>query len=274
MKTIVVATDFSENAFVAAEYAGRLAAFYGADLWLFHAYQIPIAVGEFAFASLDIASMQHSTELELKNLKQRLTASLEYKSTIYVFGCIGELQMELNKFCDSKKADLVVFGLSGKNKLIKLMVGSNTIVSIHELKYPLLIVPPGSVFYPVKKIGFACDFKEIKKTLPIDLLKKLVDDFKAELYILNVDMNNRNFDADSLHERFELSQLLGKTQAEYKNIEADNVTDGVNWFVEKGSIDLLVVIPKKHSVLRKLFLRSHSKDLIFHTKVPVVCMHQ
>ncbi|MBL0356511.1 MAG: universal stress protein [Chitinophagaceae bacterium] len=97
----------------------------------------------------------------------------------------------LEEICDVIKPDMVVIGLSGKNALAKLVVGSNTIKIIHDLKYPVLVVPPKASFTPVLKVGFACDYKKIEETTPVSLLKKVVNDFNADLYVLNVDSRIR-----------------------------------------------------------------------------------
>jgi hypothetical protein len=41
MKRIVVPVDFSATASNSADFAANLASFYGAELWLYHAYEIP-----------------------------------------------------------------------------------------------------------------------------------------------------------------------------------------------------------------------------------------
>ena len=74
------------------------------------------------------------------------------------------LQLGLANFCDELKPDMVVLGLTGKNALTRLIVGSNTINTIYELKYPILVVPPKAEFIPVRKIGFACDYRQVEKT--------------------------------------------------------------------------------------------------------------
>jgi nucleotide-binding universal stress UspA family protein len=274
MKTIIIPTDFSATSFNAAEYACRLAAFYNAKVWFFHTYQIPVAVGEFAFAAVDVAQMQKAAEHELQLMKTKVLDKLGFNADISTFAIIGELQNELRNFCDVQKPDLVVMGLTGKNALTQLIVGSNTIVTINELNYPVLVIPPRASFNPIRKIGFACDFKHVDKEVPVKLIREIVKDFNADLFVLNVDFNNENFESTIIDERFTLNQLLKDINVEYRNIESEDVTEGINWFAEQATIDVLVTIPKKHTLLQKIFGRSHTKDLIYHTHIPVLCIHQ
>lgn len=274
MKTIIVPTDFSATSLNAAEYACRLAGFYNAEVWLFHTYQIPVAVGEFAFAALDVVQMQKAAEHELELMKKAVQEKIDIPASINTFACIGELQNELKNFCDEKQPDLLVMGLTGKNALTQLIVGSNTIVTINHLHYPILVIPPKASFNPIRKLGFACDFKEVNKDVPVSLIRKFAKDFNADLFVLNVDYQNEHFDINTMEERHTLSELLGDVEAEYRNIEYEDVTEGISWFSEQASIDILITIPKKHTLLQKIFGRSHTRELIYHTHIPVLCIHQ
>jgi nucleotide-binding universal stress UspA family protein len=273
MKNIIVPVDFSPTATNAAEFAGNLAAFYGAEVWLYHAYEIPIALSEFAYPVVDIAEMQKAAEHELEILKENTQAKLRTEVPMHTRAEMNVLQLGLNQLCDEIKPDLVVIGLSGKNSLTRLIVGSNTIRAINDLRYPLLIIPPKAEFIPVRKIGFACDYREMGKSTPVSLLKKIVNDFHAELHVLNVD-DHHHPNGVSPDESYQIDELLKGTKAEYHSVEAREVTEGINWFIAKEKLDWVMVIPKKHRLLEKIFKRSHTRELVFHTHTPVLCIHE
>ena len=274
MKKIIVPVDFSTTAANAAELAGNLAIFYGGEILLYNAYQMPVPVGEISYPLYDVPEMQQASEHELEMLKNDLEAKLRSKITINIKAELSLLSDGLTDLCDSIKPDLVVIGLSGKNAITKLIVGSNTIYLAHHLKYPVLVVPPKASFTPVRKIGFACDYKDIKESVPVEVLKKIITDFNAELYVINVDFQDKNFTPEVVHENFAIRDLFEDIHPKFKSIESENVTDGLNRFAENNGIDWLVVIPKKHTILQKIFNRSHSTDLLFHTHLPVLCLHQ
>jgi nucleotide-binding universal stress UspA family protein len=93
------------------------------------------------------------------------------------------------------------------------------------------------------------------------------------LHILNVDHQDKHFTADTIDESFAIKGLFNDIKPVYESIESENVTEGLNKYADKEGLDWVVVIPKKHTVLQKMFGRSHSKDLLYHTHVPVLCMH-
>ncbi|MBC7687104.1 MAG: universal stress protein, partial [Aquabacterium sp.] len=174
MKIIIVPVDFSIASTNAAEFAGNLAAFYGAEMWLYHAYQIPIALSEFAYPVADIDEMKKASEHELDIVKANTQSKLRRAITINTRAEMNVLQIGLASFCNEMKPDMIVMGLSGKNALTRFIVGSNTIKTIYDLTWPILVVPPKAEFIPVRKIGFACDYREVEKTTPVALLKKIV----------------------------------------------------------------------------------------------------
>jgi nucleotide-binding universal stress UspA family protein len=274
MKNIIVPLDFSTTSVNAAQFGAELAAFYGAELLLYHAYQLPVVLHEFSYPVFDINETQEAAVHELEIIKENIQAKLKMPLSIKVIAEMAALQEGLAALCDHLKPDLIIMGLSGKNALTRLIVGSNTIKTIQELKYPILVVPPKAEFVPIRKMGFACDYKKIETTTPVSFFKKVVTDFRADLYVLNINRPGLNQTEQTVKEGLVLQELLKEIKPLYNTIEAGDVIDGINWFIEKEKLDWIVVIPKKHPMLQKMFSRSHTKDLLHHTHVPVLCIHE
>jgi nucleotide-binding universal stress UspA family protein len=274
MKKLVVPVDFSATSQNAATFAGNLALFYGADIWLYHAYEMPVGIGEMAWPLYTAQELQAAADHELEMLKEAVQQNLRCKVTFHSKAEMVSFTDGLTDFCEEMKPDMIVLGLSGKDALAKLIVGSNTIKVIQHLQYPVLVVPPKAEFSPVVKIGFACDYKKIEETTPVELLKKVVKDFDAQLYILNVDHNDVNVDEEVLNESMAAKSLFRDISPVYDSIESESITEGLNKYADEKGLDWIVVIPKKHTLLQKIFSRSHSKDLLYHTHLPILCLHQ
>jgi hypothetical protein len=79
-------------------------------------------------------------------------------------------------------------GAKGKTGLEKVVFGSTTLTAIRHLAWPVICVPPGKEFGAgIKKIGFACDFKQVARSTPVQFIRQIVKELKAELHVLNVD---------------------------------------------------------------------------------------
>jgi nucleotide-binding universal stress UspA family protein len=44
--------------------------------------------------------------------------------------------------------------------------------------------------------------------------------------------------------------------------------------VEENGINILIAVPHKHNLLHKLFMPSHTRQLVFHSQVPVMVVHE
>jgi nucleotide-binding universal stress UspA family protein len=274
MKKLVVPVDFSATSLNAAAFAGNLAIFYGAEIYLYHAYEMPVGIGEVAWPLFTAKELQSAADHELEMLKAKVQQGLRSKVTFHTKAEMVPFTAGLTDFCEIIQPDMVVMGLSGKGALEKLIVGSNTIRVIHDLQYPVLVIPPKANFSPVVKIGFACDYKKIEDTTPVTLLKKVIMDFDADLYVLNVDHNDEHVDDEVMDGSIIAKSLFEDIKPVYDSIESESVTEGLNKYAAEKGLDWIVVIPKKHSLLQKIFSRSHSKDLLYHTHLPVLCVHQ
>lgn len=273
MKKLIVPVDFSATAVNAAVYAGNLAIFYGAEVWLYHAYEMPVGVGEIAWPIFNVSELQAAADNELEMLHTSVQEQLRSRVIFHKKTEMVPFLEGLTVLCDEIKPDLVIMGLSGKDALAKLIVGSNTIKVIHDLKYPVLVIPPKGSFSPVVKMGFACDYKNIEDTTPVGLIKKLVKDFDADLYILNVDYNDEHINEEVMDGSIIAKRLFEDIKPVYDSIESESITEGLNKYADEKGLDWIVVIPKKHTAVQKLFHRSHSKDLLYHTHLPVLCVH-
>ncbi len=273
MKKIIVPVDFSATAENAASFAAELAAFYHADLFLYHAYGTYAPLTEYAWL-VTTGEMQGAAEFEMEKFKETLVAGMSVKlNKIETKVESVFLQTGLPEYCNSIEPDLVVMGLSGKNALTRLVVGSNTIYAIQHLTYPVLVVPPQAKFIPVRKLGFACDYNAVIASTPVGPIKKLVRDFNAELHILNVEAAAA-VPAQKVEESAYVAEFFNEFHPEYHTILSQDITAGINYFAEKTKADWIVVIPKKHNLVDKMFKRSQTVDLLYHTTVPVLCIHE
>lgn len=273
MRKIIACTDFSVNAKVAVEYAFLLAGYYGAQLTLVHSYLVPVPVSEVPpdvqtylqikkDAEQGLNKLQN--ELQARNNKIIIATHLENENLLL---CLEKLNKKLNP-------DVVVFGTRGHRDFVDILVGSNTMKIINHLPTPVLVIPSGVTFAPVKKIAFACDFDKVVETTPLELLKKLVADFKAELHVVNVDYKNKHFTADTPEESMLLDHLLYKMKPRYHFVESKDISTAMEAFVQKNEIDFLITIPKKHSFFEKLFKGTYTRQLIYHTHIPLLCIHE
>jgi len=275
MKTIIVPTDFSPIATNALHYALDMAEATGSSLLLFHVYQVPISYTDVPVVLVSVEELQKTAEDRIQNLKKEVEHIATKKVKIYTETKLGNVVDELESLCNKIKPFAVVMGTKGASGLERVLFGSNTLSAIRHITWPVICVPPGRRFgNGIKKIGFACDFRDVVQSTPTDFIKKFKHEFGAELHVLNVDYKNRHFSPETPEQSALLHTLLEDAGPEYHFIEHEDIEDGINDFAEKNNLDLVITIPKKHKLLDGIFKPSSTKQLVYQSHVPVMCIHE
>ncbi|MES1222798.1 MAG: universal stress protein [Bacteroidota bacterium] len=275
MKTIIVPTDFSQAAANAVNYAVAMAKEINASITLLHVYQVPITIT--ADAPIIVVAeedIRRSAEGQLYSLKADVEKSAHPAIKVYAELRLGDTVTELEELSGKLKPFAVVMGSNGHSGLEQTLFGSTTLKAIRHLTWPVIAVPPGAKYSGIRKIGFACDFQQVVATTPSQAIKDFVKNFNAEFHVLNVDYENRHFKPETPEESLLIHTLLEELKPVYDFIENPDVEQGIDKFAEKNNLDLLITIPKKHKLLDGLFRKSATKQLVFHSRVPLMCVHE
>lgn len=277
MKTIIVPTDFSETAYNAARYAIQLATQLGAArVVLYHAYELIVPIPDLptAVPMVDIDELKAASVEGLNKMKTALSATLPAGVILEQRAENHLLAANLDNICKEEGADVVVMGITGGSQLEEILVGSNTVDVVKNSRYPIVVVPSGAVFKPVRKVAFACNLKNVAEVTPIEPLKKLLDIFKPELHVVNVSPDNKENDGGLSKEGQQLDALLKGYNPQYHFIDSSNVVAGVTEFAEASNADLILIVPRKHGLFESIFKRSHASRFAFHTTIPLLSIHQ
>lgn len=275
MKTIIAPTDFSPVSLNAVNFAADMAVSINASLLLFHVYNIPVSYSDVPVVLVSLDEMKKTSDEQLQELKQKVGHITSGKIRIYTESVLGNTVDEMEALCRRIQPFAVVMGAKGKSGIEKVVFGSTTLTAIRHLTWPVICVPPGKEYGKgIKKIGFACDFRQVVETTPVKFIKQIVQEFKAELHILNVDYKEKHFRPDTPEQSFLLHNMLEELRPEYHFLDNPGIEDGINEFAETNNLDLVIAIPRKHKLLDGIFKHSNTKELVFQSHVPVMCVHE
>ena len=272
MKTLLVATDFSAAALNAACYASDMALAINADIVLLNTYDIPVSYMEIPVA-VNFDSLQKDAETALDKLKDELLKRTGNKIQITSIVLQTVFFEGLKTVCEEVHPYAVIMGSQGTTAADHLLFGNHTINAMKHLSWPLITVPKESRFSAVKKIGLACDFHKVINTVPASEIKLLLQDFNAHLHVLNIG-KEETFDPEIVFQSGLLEEMLLPVKVSYHFINNKDTDAGIIDFVEKNDVDLLIALPKRHSLFDKLAHKSHTRQFILHSHVPVMVLHQ
>lgn len=270
MKTILVATDFSAEAFNAALYALELAKVFESKIFLLNVYRIPNPMRTLPVEIIRTAEeLEKNVETHLTQLKSNLLDIKPCKISIECTARPGLTEIEISSFADIISADLIVMGMRGGGLKEKL-IGSVSTSILNKTERPVLLIPKQAIFRNPENIVLADDGNN--DLIPdINALSQIANKFHSKIHMLNIYPPREIIDKDEMADNMELH--FNKFNHEFHFLESDHVDETINQFIESGKAHLLVMIPKKHTFFSKLFAGSHTRRLAFHTTVPMLTLH-
>ena len=282
MKTIIVAIDYSPAALNAAQYATNMALGINANLFLLHVFQTPIIYSKVPLALSDesiihvAANEEHikdEADKNLMKLKDELIMKTGGKINVDAEMRFGVFFGELKNVCKKIQPYAVIMGSQGTTSAERFVFGGHAIFAMTHLKWPLITVPLNAKYSFIKKVALACDFDGAIDITPFDEIELLVKDLDAELNVVNTGVNE-SVDEKVSAEVDLIKEKLASLNPAYHFITSEDTDEAIMDFAETNNIDLLIVLPKKHDFFEKLMHRSHTKQFVLHSHIPVMALHQ
>ena len=271
MPLIVAATDFSLNSENAANYACQLALAQNAQLTIVHSFVFPVMFSDIPLP----ATLINETESDLDAQMKKLVGTLKLSyPTLDIQGIIadGDLVNALEDYSKKTQTPWLVVLANGNTGDYSTWE-SSMIDAFKNLKFPVLAVPPGATYKPVKKICLAFDNRHTGNSLAFNQLKDLSLALNAELQVLNAQPDVLTRDNLTVIDE-EAQNILAPASPHFHVVYDANIDLAIEAFISKNNIDWLAMIPRKYSFFEGLFHKSHSKSVTHNAQIPVVALHE
>jgi nucleotide-binding universal stress UspA family protein len=273
MFKILIPTDFSEAAQAATEYGIRLAQRINAEVIIFHATGLPM------LKTTEDADLLASRDLERIENEQlaRLHIDLKHKYPeviVATYAAIGFPVEEIKNCCKDNNIDLVIMGTKGAGGLKEILVGSNTATLIKTIDLPVLAVPINAVYSKIEKIVFATgllndDLNSIKTII------QLFTSQEPEITLLHIEDGHLR-DAEANFSTWFHQEVLPSTN--YPKLKAEVISETeivktLHTYLETNKVDLLVTATRKRNFIERIFDKSITTKLVYHTHIPLLALH-
>ena len=260
MKKILVPIDFSPASRQASEYAAALARQLSAEIRLLHVFHEASAVID-GMVSSDATGTDLMEENEILVKREIDFLKERYAVEVSGYARIGFRIDRIRDMAKEMQADLIVMG-----------AGDTTLSTIRKVTIPVLIIPEGVSFVPIKHIVLAADFNEISNVSCFDSLLRLMDKLDAMLQVLHVKRYMKDRPDVEEPGKAQLRTILSKITFWYEEIEADSVEEGIEDFVESHPAELLVMIAHTHNVFERIFGGTHTSSMTYQNKLPLLVL--
>jgi nucleotide-binding universal stress UspA family protein len=272
MKTIIAATDFSDVSIGAINYAAEIAKAGQMKLILFHVYHNPVIVSEVPITMPTLPQIEQEGIKKLKAIERNLQSRFNNQLNIEHQCIVGLAVDEISEYVKSTPVELVVMGLSGGGFLAEKVIGSVTTSLISKCDCPVLVINKGVEFKGIENIVLASDLKIVKDNNTLKPLKDLAQIFSSFIYVLNVFKDKQLPEESQAVSGIRLDHMLEETQHDFYYSNNSDIVEAINEFVTKENIDLVAMIPRRHSLLEKIFSEPNTTRMAFHINIPLLTL--
>lgn len=267
MKKILVPTDFSDCAQKALLFAANIAQKANAEIILMH-----------AGTSSDEETEKNGQHVgsQLQALKQQMELTHPIKITTKAME--DSLADSLHTVVTDDNIDLIVMGTQGASGFKKKLMGSNTAAAINQITKPVLSIPYQYSGEGIHQILLAINHSEKNLTClePVFELARL---FGAQVQ-LAIYTGESEEAVDYIDDRrtitgiqFQLKDLYGQNLPT-EHLTGDDFEETLQQHINANEIDLLVMITHKRNIMERLFHKSMTRQMLYHTTIPLLSIHQ
>lgn len=275
-KTILIPTDFSDNAYSAAIYAANLAAEKKWALHIYHTYTSSSATFSPEELTEELANSEllKADQLILEFAEKLAT---QFPTVSIAHTCERGLLTEyLPKFARQEQFALIVMGTKGKTANHSVLVGSNTYSITEKSPIPVLAIPLGYETPTVKEVGLLTNFKDEELTVLHDFTGLFGNSYRLNLLhvkdtsVSSIEVDDRlDLWKYSIEKNENFTDLEVAVYPLIKEFEAlDTVPEVINELITTLSLDLLLVTKTRKTFFNKLFNKSVSKELSLKLIIP------
>ena len=279
MKKIVIPTDFSENAWNAITYAMHFLKDQKCTFYFLHTYTPAFYRMDYAFGGgiysaipdLDADAALARLEETVKKVKAQFPNP---DHTFEMVSAFNTLTDEIIEFSKKNKIDLVVMGTQGATGAKQLFLGSNTVFVIRKVKLPILVIPNGCKFVPIKNILFPSDFMEAHKKEEVYTIIETANIFDAEITVLNL-WEVFELTKDQEGNKNILLRYLKNVSASYRQVQVKGkkLSEAILDYVDTNDVDLLAMMNRDHSFFERVLIRQSIDQIGFQINIPFLIIH-
>jgi nucleotide-binding universal stress UspA family protein len=270
MVNILVPTDLSDLSKIAADYAIKIANKLDANVTLLHVLRVVSPVRFKLQKQLKALEKEliSKTELDMIRVMKPVARHAKFSDPLRYHVAIGSpFEKAVKKEARKLRSGLIIMGTHGASGLKKVVLGSNTTSMIAISAIPVLAVPEDATFRGFRNIVYATDMRNLKKELK--LLIPYAEIFGSCIHIIHVAASGK--DVADIEEKMEqVIEKCGYDKIVNIVLADTDIDDAIAQYVSINKADLLAMFTHNPTFYEKLFDRSCTRRMAFHSRVPLL----
>lgn len=273
MKQILVASDFSNSAGNAMDYAMSLAKVLGMEVCVLHAIHPTEGINNNTYNAIFIDDYYNNKREALKQWAATYTDKEEFSDVEVITICgVGFLKNVITRYIEDHHVELLVMGVTGATGIAGI-VGSNASMMVSVVKIPTLIIPLETKFSPEPVITLATDYDTRLSADDVNALNEMVKAFgSAKMQVLYVAEKSEHKNIETNEEK--LKELIKDANLEFNYIEESRPLNGIMTFIESNETDILCLVKHHHNIVYRLFNRSTINQVMKKLVKAILVLHE
>ncbi len=272
IKRILVPMDFSACSKNALTAAINLAQKWNCEIRVVHSTFLPsstVGVGDEMIQPIPTSYDESEDPLEELEMEFPLLEGIPYETKQYHSVVTDAIYSEI----ENNEIDLVVMGTKGTHDILEKLLGGITVSVIEFGKIPVLVIPENVTKLDISRIAIAADFHKIE-TDSFKIIKKIAEIFKGEIQIFNIGNEEERMNFKHSKSKDILDKYFGDFKLSYHQLIAKDASSAIFEYIKDYEIDLLVMFPRHHKLMERMFKSSETKKVAMKIKIPMLAIHQ
>lgn len=271
-RTILLPTDFSDNAFNALLYALKLYKNESCTFYFLNSTYSKGAITRTYITTKYVDELQKESIRKLTELKlQTAIANDNNKHNFEIITSEKELKFAVQKMIKAHAIDMVVMGTKGVSNAIDIFMGSNTVDVLKKIKNcPILVIPNDYEFVELKQLLFPTDFNRLYSTIELEAITGISKLYDSEIKILHIHVEKKLSTNQELNKKILADYLKNYPHRFYWEADYTDKSTAITTFMEENNIDVLAMVSYKHSLLESILNEPVIKIIAFNPTVPLL----
>ncbi len=266
---ILIPTDFSKLSKVAVNYAAKIAMELDAELVLLNVLFLDAPPR----ASMSLKSVEDvlkgNAEIDsvqlINELKEQHKGNLNITHKIILGNPVEDI---VENYAVHNGIDLIIMGTKGATGLEKYIIGSNAAGVISNSSIPVITVPEHARFNGLKHIVYATDMWDLN--IEAKALVPLAQLFNSTIHIVHIIEPNSKKNIEIKTITTDLISELNYTKIKFKVVINDDIINGIDEYIADIKADLLAMFTRELTFFEKLFGKSVTRQMAFHSWIPMI----
>ena len=278
MKTLICATDYSENSVAALKLANVLRKKLDCKLYIVHVFDIRatfISTVSIAYARMEEAAFRDHNARLLDFSIEHLGRDAQSDKVEIV---VGENSIASQGILEKAKVvdpDLILVGMKGSSPVREFLMGSTASGLIEKSEFPVVTVPPNFDEYQINSIVYATAFEEAD-IIAVEKILDFTKAFNASLKLIHISTKDEYAGQDQLQWfREMLESRIGQVDLPIDVRTSEDVFQALNDYLDEEKPDMMVMLEREnHHLISNLWHRDLVKRMKLEIDIPLMSFHK